>query len=183
MNEPTPGAYHIERIFAQELIFEGVRETAALPDAFKIEYAWDWEPRDRDTFYVLFGVRGLPGKERPERITVSMAALFRRVNNPRKPTLVDFVMTNGPTILMPYIRETVSNLTGRGITGAYVLPPFNVVKFMSGRKFELSEGAKKLATRPDIISAYEVAPEITARIPVTLPPAAIAPTQTDRPAE
>lgn len=164
MSETPPGAYHIERIFAQDLSFQGVTDLASLPDVFKVEYTWNWEPRDLETFYVLFGMRGLPGKDRPERITVSMAALFRRVGNPQKPTVKDFVMTNGPTILMPYIRETVSNLTGRGIIGAYTLPPFNVLKFMSAIKFELSAGAKKLATRPDVTSAYEIAPEIIAAI-------------------
>ena len=179
MSETPAGAYHIERIFAQELLLQGIMDVAALPDAFKVEYAWDWEPRDHETFYVLLGMRGLPGKDRPERITVSMAALFRRVGNPVKPTLVDFVMTNGPTILIPYIRETVSNMTTRGTVGTYTLPPFNVVKFMSAIKFELSAGAKKLAARPDIIRAYEVMPEVIAQIsdaPAALP---ITPAQTD----
>jgi len=164
MTDVPPDAYLLDRVFAQELSFQSVADVAALPDAFKIEYAWDWEPRDTDTFYVLFGVRGLPGKDRAERVTVSMAALFRREGNPQKPALVDFITTNGPTMLMPYVREAFSNLTGRGLLNSYLLPPVNILVLRKTFKFESSAGARKLADHADLGTAYGIAPEIMAQV-------------------
>lgn len=169
MTDVPPGAYLIDRVFAQELSFQSVVDAASMPDVFKVEYAWDWEPRDSDTFYVLFGVRGLPGKDRPERVTVSMAALFRREGNPQKPAFVDFITTNGPTILMPYVREAFSNLTGRGLLNGHVLPPVNIIGLMKTFKFESSAGAKKLAAQADLGTAYGIAPEAMAQILGTTP--------------
>lgn len=164
MTEASPSAYVIDRVFAQELSFQSVAGSVEMPHMFKVAYAWDWEPQDVDTFYVLFGVQGSPGKDRPERVTVSMAALFRRQGNPQKPAFVDFVMMNGPTILMPYLREAFSNLTGRGLLHAHVLPPVNMVRLMKTFDFNSSAGALKLVNRSDLGTAYGIAPEMMAQI-------------------
>jgi hypothetical protein len=93
-----------------------------------------------------------------------MAALFRRQGNPQKPAFVDFVMMNGPTILMPYLREAFSNLTGRGLLHAHVLPPVNMVRLMKTFDFNSSAGALKLVNRSDLGTAYGIAPEMMAQI-------------------
>jgi len=163
MSGEDPGGYHIESIFAHQLVFQGVASTDDLADAFSFEYGWEWTPIDEKSFFVVLSMRSTPGKDRPERITVSMTGKFRREGNPERPAFVDFVMLNATTILSPYVRQAVSDLSGRGRKGAFTLPPFNVVRFMAQMKFETSGGAERLLLRPDIAASYGIGEDVMKR--------------------
>lgn len=164
MTEALAPGYYIERIFAQQLTFEGVPDVEGLPDSFHVDYAWEWTPVDEQSFFVVLAARGSAGKDRPELVAVSIAGKFRREGKPDKPPFVDFVMVNATTILVPYVREAFSSLSARGLKGPYTLGPLNVIHMMSTIKFELSKGADRLANRPDLVVAYSISADVMAGV-------------------
>jgi preprotein translocase subunit SecB len=41
--------------------------------------------------------------------------------------LNEFAKTNGPALVMPFVREIIANITARSRNGIVLMPPINVV--------------------------------------------------------
>ncbi len=161
MNETTTAApktgYVVERIFANELRFVGVPNADELPENdSKLQFGWDWNLEADHRFTVRFLIELKPSRERPENVHVAMAAVVRRDGNPTVP-LTDYVKLHAPALLLPFLRETIASLTGRGLHGAFYLPPINVASIMRGVDLEQTEGMKQIRERDELAVAFGLA--------------------------
>ena len=59
------------------------------------------------------------------KIRVKMAGLFHVVGESEIKDLESFGRINGASIIFPYIREHITNITQKGGMGAIILPPVN----------------------------------------------------------
>lgn len=59
------------------------------------------------------------------KIRVKMVGLFHVVGESEIKDLESFGRINGASIIFPYIREHISNITQKGGMGAIILPPVN----------------------------------------------------------
>jgi len=55
-----------------------------------------------------------------------------------------FAERNAPAIIFPYLRETLTSLTGRGAPGPVFIPPVNVTALIEGAK---SRGSRRSSSR------------------------------------
>ncbi|MDQ2666309.1 MAG: protein-export chaperone SecB [Gemmatimonadota bacterium] len=80
---------------------------------------------------VLLRARSTPGFDHPYRIDVVMQGILEPIEGEENFPLADYARVAGATLLFPFLREVVANITGRGRVGALWLKPFNV-QFAAG---------------------------------------------------
>jgi len=153
MTEERSDGYYPTAVFAQELTLVGNGDIATLPENASLGIGWDWYPHDARVFDVLLQATVPASQTRPEEIRVVMVARFERVGTPQ-PAFAVFAMLNAPTLLVPYVRETISSLSSRGLLGPILLPTINVIQVMSEMKMEASNGFASLIARPALAEAY-----------------------------
>lgn len=110
----------------------------------QIGLGWDWRIVGPRTFEVMLRVSLSPTRARPEEVRVTLCGLFKIIGPSTSVNVRDFVRLQGPAILMPYLREGVSSLTGHGYFGQWILPPFNVHLLMQQQKAEEAIGSRQL---------------------------------------
>jgi preprotein translocase subunit SecB len=151
MNMPLPTTgYSIVRIYAvrqaQELV-----DTTSLPadaETRDVSFAWDWRITERQ-FEVLLGVTIGPSRTCGERLVYHAVGTFDVADeNPTVP-LEDFVSQNAIATLLPFIREGLAHLSGRGPFDTYYLPPINAMKLATGFDYQASTGRKQLELFPE----------------------------------
>ncbi len=155
---PTSG-YTLDRVFAQEQSFTGHRNSEQLLSGNSDAHAtfgWDWQIMDDRQFLVSITVGIEPTRERPESIRVMTVGVFTRVGEGPAVDVLRFVQVHAPSILMPYARETISALSGRGFYGALYLPPLNVQALMNDVNIEATTGLKQARENPRLGNAFGV---------------------------
>jgi preprotein translocase subunit SecB len=95
-------------------------------------------------------------RQRPENVNVTMVGIFRPVGEAQTVSFQRFVFDHAPSILMPYAREAISSLTGRGINGSLNLPPINVVALMEDMDPARSTGHEQLLAEPAVARLFGV---------------------------
>ena len=120
--------YTIRRIFTPQLVFEGIGEGADLPEteAGNLTLGWDWKAGSGHEFEVILTASIAATRPRPERVRVVLVGSFEVVGERPSVDPETFARRHAPAILFPYLRETIANLTIRGLFGALHLPPFNL---------------------------------------------------------
>ena len=146
MNTLPLSGYTLDRVFAQEQTFLGHANSEEFPTSTgdpRAAVAWDWHLVDESRFTVALTLSIEPTRERPETVRVMMLGLFTRVGEVPSVEVLKFVQTHAPAIMMPYVREAVSSLTGRGYYGPVNLPPINVAALMLNFDIEATSGMKR----------------------------------------
>jgi preprotein translocase subunit SecB len=115
-----------------------------------VTFGWDWRVTGFDRFEVLVTVRYEASAERAEEVEVSVVGVFRLPVDSPSVALRDFVRVHAPGILMPYAREVVSSLTGRGFFGPVFMPPINVHSLMERMNDAVATGAQQLQENPSL---------------------------------
>ena len=152
----TESGFALERVFADELQFTGHPVDDSMPESeAEFEIGWDWAIEAADQFSVRLRFRVLPTKARPETVAVALAAGFIR-RGTTTVSLLDFVSKHGPALMMPFVRETISSLTSRGLHGALLLPPFNVLAMMRSIDSNAAEGMRQLQADAALAAAWGV---------------------------
>ncbi len=151
-NDVPLSGYNLERVFSHEQHFEGLASHEGLPEntLSNVNFGWDWRVQGDDRFVVVITLTVQPTRQRPESVSVTMAGVFHRVGEEQSVPFDTFVFTHAPSILLPYAREAISSLTGRGLNGALQLPPINVIALMKEMNPQLSTGNEQLLARPDV---------------------------------
>ena len=131
---PAPKAYVPVRFYSTELVYRAVPATEELPtdEEGEVTFKWDWRFVERSFLHVLLGICLSPTKERPEQVEATFVGAFRLPTEEPDVLLDAFVRVNGPTMLMPYLREAISSLTSRGFFGAFLIPPVNIHNLIAG---------------------------------------------------
>jgi preprotein translocase subunit SecB len=148
-NLPLTG-YLLERVFSQDQSFQGVPRSESLPDTVtpNVNFGWDWQLAGEDRFAVMITLSVQATRQRPENVNVTMVGIFRPVGQGQTVTFQRFVVDHAPSILMPYAREAISSLTGRGMNGSLNLPPINVFALMEEMNPARSTGHEQLLADP-----------------------------------
>lgn len=121
---------------------------AAVPDTTNqnAEWGWDWQWKDHDHFEVGLLFSGPPVDARPEKIQVSVSAVFRVVGDVQTVPIAQFAHGHAPALIFPYIRQVVDELTARSPYGRVLLPPTNIVALMAN--FDDAEASGNKRRRP-----------------------------------
>jgi preprotein translocase subunit SecB len=150
---PTTG-YMLERVYFSHLSLRVVQNVPNLPeDEGQIGFGWDWRIVAERLFEVSLQVSIDPTKARLEEVRLTICGLFRIPEGQPQVALDSFLRIHGPAHLMPYVRETLSSLTGRGFYGAFYLPPVNVIELMKDMKPEKATGAEQLRQGTTLLPA------------------------------
>jgi len=140
--------YRIEAIYRVLHTYTIVDQAAVDEEDTGIAFGWNWRIAGPRTLEVLLDVALKPTKALPESIEVQIVGRFVAGE---KLSLAphDFVRLSAPAIIMPYIRQAISESTGHGPFHARHLPPMNMVEVMAEMDFEETIGAKQLADDPE----------------------------------
>ena len=110
------------------------------------EWGWDWRWKDRDHFEVGLLFSGPSIDARPEKIEVSVNAVFRVVGEVQTVPVAEFAHGPAVALLFPYLRQVVDDLTSRSPFGRILLPPTNIVALMAN--FDSSQSSGSRQSRP-----------------------------------
>ena len=137
--------FSLEKVYAAEQSQRTVQadDLPADPEQ-RIGFGWDWRILEPRLFEVMLHIGLGPTKGRPEEVGVSICGVFRIMGEATSVRVLDFVRVQGPAILMPFVRESISSLTSRGYFGQVLLPPINVQVLMQQRDPKAATGAKQL---------------------------------------
>lgn len=121
---------------------------AAVPDPAiqNAEWGWDWRWKDHDHFEVGLLLSAPPLDARPEKVQVSVNAVFRVVGEVQTVPVAQFAHGHAPALVFPYIRQVVDELTSRSPYGRVLLPPTNIVALMAN--FDVAEASGNKRQRP-----------------------------------
>jgi preprotein translocase subunit SecB len=131
-----PSGVAITSISLRELQYEEV-DTEAGPDTppvgqtlFDMFTAIDVRPPDFVQVTLKVNVRTNP-KEKPIKLLVVVSGVFRRAPSVTIEQFAEFLRSRSQHILFPYVREVVSSITVRGVTGALYINPVVLEPFMT----------------------------------------------------
>ena len=157
--KPLPDlGYDLEQIFVVEQMYRLVppHEIPPQVEGDLTAYSWDWFANSAETFYVRLGARTAPWEERPEEVNAVVVGAFGFGDEPRM-DFRTFVCREAPAILFPYLRETLSALTSRGLHEAYYHPPVDIAQIIEESfRFEDASGAHVVAGRPELREVYGI---------------------------
>lgn len=122
------------RFYATDLAYHTVEATDQLPvdEEGDVTFKWDWQFVDHEFIDILLGVSLGATQGRPENVQASMVGAFRLPTETPEVSLEVFAKVNGPTMLMPYLRQAISSLTSHGYFGAFLMPPINIHRLIAG---------------------------------------------------
>ncbi|MBA4159329.1 MAG: protein-export chaperone SecB [Gemmatimonadetes bacterium] len=135
----------------------------------RIAVDWDWSVSEDREFDVFLGVALSGSQEAPETVHAEIVGEFELEGTVPSMTFRKFVHTAAPAILLPYVRQIISDLTGRGPYGPYYLPSVNVVRMMQRYDFETTGGAKQLREDPELAKLYGWPTDVQLTLPSEQP--------------
>lgn len=136
----TDTGYVLEALtFPVQLLVGAVPE----PDNDNAEWGWDWRWKDHDHFEVGLLFSGPAVSARPEKVQVSVNAVFRVVGEAQTVPISQFAHGHAAALIFPYIRQVVDELTSRSPYGRVLLPPTNIVVLMSNFDSDAATGARQ----------------------------------------
>lgn len=125
---------HATKQFHQALTAEEVEEERST------RVSWDWRAAGPGSFQVFLGFEITGPKEAPERVEVEMVGTFQIEGDSRSLDLEPFVQFAAPAMLVPYIRQVVTNLTSQGPFEPLLMSPLNVYDLMDFARFTETTG-------------------------------------------
>lgn len=125
-----------------------------------IGFLWDWNVLDDDTVSVMLGMQLGATEEVPERVRYAVGAIVAfNETPPIEPTFLELVRIHIPAILFPYVREGVSALTSRAVSGTFVAPPMNLYELSKEFDMHGSTGFRRLQKEPRLRARFGVSLE------------------------
>ena len=135
----TDSGYVLESLtFPVQVLTAGVPD----PGVQNAEWGWDWRWKDYEHLEVGLLFSGPPLDARPEKIEVSVNAVFRVVGDAQTVPAAQFAHGPAAALIFPYIRQVVDELTSRSPYGRVLLPPTNVVALMASFAPAEASGAR-----------------------------------------
>lgn len=131
--------FYFARQSQQLVLGKNLPSTERIPSV-----SWDWRRVSDKTFEVRLGVTTSAVKQRPEELEVVLVGRFSHGANASEEVIQRFASLNATSILLPYAREAISSLTGRGPFGVEVMQPLNVFEFVKILDLKKATGARQL---------------------------------------
>lgn len=154
-NEIPTSGFHLLRVVTiyQEYQLSD-EDSAPEGEGRKFVVNWDWRVAEDRQFDVFLSADLGGNKEAPETVSIGIVGEFLVQGSVPSMNFRNFVQTAAPAILFPYLRQIISELTGRGPHGPYYLPSVNVVRMMKEYDFEATSGAKQLREDRELAEQY-----------------------------
>lgn len=126
---------------------ENISEVAAGDNGeARVSFRWDWRPVGPRSFQVIVGIATIRHTEVIEETGVEVVGMFSAGEEALEASVpfAEFVRFHAPAILLPYAREAISSMTGRGPLRSLYLPPMNVRLLVQEMDPEATTGAREL---------------------------------------
>lgn len=123
----SPPGVHFTAIALDRVVFFDMQPGAPRPPSLKFVFSISRSPAD-PSLDVTLALRIEPVGEAETNfgLEAAMTAHFERVEGPNVISIEDFAKVNGPALIVPYLRELVTNLTARSRHGPIIFPTVNV---------------------------------------------------------
>ncbi len=123
----SEGSVKLEDVFVRKLQYNEL-DAKSFPNAASSEndvrVQGSIKPRYQDFLEIELMVTVAPyRRDAAFELTVTMSANFRREGNVSVDRFAQFVAKRSGSMVMPYVRELVSSVTGRGIHQTYYMEP------------------------------------------------------------
>ena len=135
------------------IVFEGVHlqslhfKVSEEIDFEKLPYQVDFEVRrvldpDKTILHLILEVDLAKGVENPPmEFRFTMVGTFRTIKK-RNLDLEEFAEIQAPSLLMPYVRELISNITSRSLLPPLIIPPLNILAMIKRKREDQAEFEK-----------------------------------------
>lgn len=152
--KPHTGHVRLEDLFCRSSQFRQVklptgegsgRRRIGTPEELQLGISLATRERGDDRADVELTVRIEPDDEgqQPYAVTATYLGRFRFGDLPEGLEKESFVERNAAAIMLPFVREAISNLTSRGAYGPLLLPPINVVAMLDQERERRGSGKMK----------------------------------------
>lgn len=130
MDETKQPGINFNNIILKEVTFKrspGIIEKPELDISFNVISAIseDNKSLNLEVVTILKEKKGLFSLE------FSLIGNFSVIGNSENMSLEEFSKTNAPALMMPYIRETISNITLRSGLKPIIIPPINIISMVN----------------------------------------------------
>lgn len=157
---PGKSGYQLLRVYAIELHYalEDASTPGEPPERSRpVRIGWDWQVVGARTFDIALLVELGPSQTRPETMMARVAGTFAAEGDTQTVSFAQFVREHGPAILLPYVREHLTALSGRGPYGAFYLAPLNIGLIIDGLDANSTQGARQLRENPALAQSFGLA--------------------------
>lgn len=141
----------------QTMRFDGDKEFA--PGDRESSISWDFGFAEPGRIHVRFGAVIEPSENVKEELRVEMLGTFSWVGEMPREQLNGFAQYAAPRIMMPYVREAIFSLSGRGPFGGLNLQPMLMSQFMSRMEPERTMAHSQLEGDPGFLVGPQPEPE------------------------
>ena len=145
-----------ERVFLTELNFSVAKK---IPEKLSYELGIDYNgsltPKENpDTLFAEIKVNLAEDVSEPPFIfNFKLVGIFKQIKGKENLSLEEFSKKQAPALLIPYVREIISNITSRTSLPVLIIPPINVFALLekkgSDAKVETSEKQIELEHKSD----------------------------------
>jgi len=146
--EKEQAQFSIQRIYVKDVSFESPQGVAAFQKQWKPKVSQDMNSRtnkiDDDLYEVVLRVTitMTDGEDTIYLAEVEQAGLFT-IKGFTEQQMPQVINTTCPSILFPYLRETIDNIITKGGFPALMLPPINFDALFASAVQQATEEAKK----------------------------------------
>lgn len=155
--------YLLQKLYSPELHYFTVEvDEVSVQDERNIRVAWDWRIVGERAFEVLLDITMCPSKQRHDQAQAKVVGYFVAMAGDQKVPFDRFVTLHAPTLMLPYVRETLSSLFARGPIGPDYLPPINVHRMAKDFDFPGATGCLQLKRDENLVRSFALVPEPTA---------------------
>ncbi len=153
MSTPATG-YSLEAVHTVRASYGIEPDPEASLDAEReIGFLWDWHVNSPTQFAVVLGAKIGPSDTDRDELEAIVVGTFEILGEMQSVDLKGFVALNGPAVLMPYLRQALTALSGQGPFGAFYLPPVNIKALSDDFDTEAATGTVQLKDNPSLIGS------------------------------
>lgn len=143
-NSPLSG-YAIVKVYQTSAQLKPVPPGEIKGDGEGASFSWDWRwGASVAAFEVRLTVSLEAAAERPYSATVDAVGRFRQVGDKPAVAIEEFVRLQAVAIVMPYLRQHLTNLTVNTLSGPYFLPSINIAELMKDFDPKKATGATEM---------------------------------------
>jgi len=129
MNKSKQPGINFENIILKDMHFERKPNFIEKPE-IDVQFTAASATNEEKTFMNLEITTKLTDKKESFALDFTLVGSFSIMQNDANMPLEQFAQTNAPALMIPYIRETISNITMRSGLKPVIIPPINVASMV-----------------------------------------------------
>ncbi len=133
MDEKKQPGIFFENIILKDLKFSRSPKGVEKPD-IDIEFKVNSTISEDKNLLIIEIFTHLKDKKESFELDFAMIGRFGVISDKENMSLDQFIKVNGPALMVPYIRETISNITMRSGLKPVIIPPINIVSMVQNQE-------------------------------------------------